>query len=99
MEKQVMRFDVKFDFDWECGVEISKIREDLDALEKLGATHVDIEARGNIDYTYMSFGGYVVREETDDEYLDRINKKKARENIIKERELEQLRKLKEKYKD
>ena len=98
MEKQVRRFKVKFDFEWKYGVEISKLREDLDALEKLGATHVDIDAYVSYDCAYMSFGGYVDREETDEEYLDRTNKNKARENSVKGRELEQLKKLKEKYK-
>tara|TARA_R110000744_G_C19320166_1_gene557562 strand:- start:1216 stop:1515 length:300 start_codon:yes stop_codon:yes gene_type:complete len=99
MKKQVRRFEVKFDFEWEYGVEIIKIKEDLDALEKLGATHVDIEADVSYDCAYMSFDGYVDREETDEEQKERINKAEARENHIKQRELEQLKKLKEKYKD
>ena len=94
---QVRRFEVKFDFDWEYGVEISKLREDLDTLEKLGATHVDIDSYIDYDCASVSFNGYVDREETDSEQKYRINKEEARENNIKQRELEQLRKLKDKY--
>jgi hypothetical protein len=74
MKNQVRRFEVKFDFEWEYGVEISKIREDLDALEKLGATRVDIVADANYDCACISFQGYVEREETDEEYLKRTTK-------------------------
>ena len=92
MEKQVRRFEVEFRFDWEYGVEISKIREDLDSLEKLGATHVEIEGDA---YFY----GYAHREETDEEYLKRTSKNLEIENITKQRELAELKRLKDKYND
>lgn len=99
MEKQTRRFEIKFDFDWECGVEISKIREDLDAIEKLGATHLEIDGGSSYDVPYVRIDGYVHRMETGEEYLERIAKKNARENSIKQSELRQLKRLKEKYKD
>ena len=97
MKKQVRRFEVKFDFDWEYGVEISKLREDLDTLEKLGATHVDIEPYVNYDCASVSFNGYVDREETNEEYLKRTTEQLDRENITKQRDLLELKRLKEKY--
>ena len=42
MKKQVKQFDVDFNFDWTYGIKISELRADLDELEKLGATHIDI---------------------------------------------------------
>tara|TARA_R110000782_G_scaffold132250_1_gene224193 strand:+ start:256 stop:555 length:300 start_codon:yes stop_codon:yes gene_type:complete len=99
MKKQVRRFEVKFDFKWEYGVEISKIREDLDALEKLGATHVDIDSDVSYDCAYISFDGYVDREETDEEYLKRTTEQLDREDRIKQRDLAELKRLKDKYKD
>jgi hypothetical protein len=98
MKKKIRRFQIKFDFDWEYGVEISKIRKDLDALEKLGATHVDIETDVRNDCAYMTFAGYVDREETEEEYLKRINLELERENLLKQRELAELKRLKDKYK-
>ena len=94
MEKQVRKCEVKFYFHWEYGVEISKIREDLDTLEKLGATHVQAEAYESYDCIYMSFGGYANREETDQEFKNRINELRRLEQVTKDRELEQLRQLK-----
>jgi hypothetical protein len=99
MEKQVRRFEVKFYFQWEYGVEISKIRDDLDALEKLGATHVEIEVGVRYDCAYMSFDGYVDREETDEEYLKRTTEQLDREKRTKQRDLAELKRLKDKYKD
>ena len=98
MEKQVRRFKVKFDLDWEYGVEISKLREDLDAIEKLGATHVEIEAYTSYDCAGVTIECFVDRYETDEECLERTEKQTARENSIKLNELEQLKRLKAKYK-
>tara|TARA_R110000850_G_scaffold203282_1_gene329630 strand:- start:184 stop:483 length:300 start_codon:yes stop_codon:yes gene_type:complete len=97
MKKEVRRFSVEFDFDWADGVEISKIREDLDSLEKLGATHVEIESQTNFDYSFSTFDSYVDREETDEECLSRVKDSEVREYVIKQRELEQLKKLQAKY--
>ena len=44
MEKQIRRFKVNFDFNWTYGVEIKKLKEDLETLEKLGVTEIEIEA-------------------------------------------------------
>tara|TARA_R110000851_G_scaffold280281_1_gene433594 strand:+ start:1982 stop:2281 length:300 start_codon:yes stop_codon:yes gene_type:complete len=99
MKKQVRRFEVKFDFDWEDGVEISKIREDLNALEKLGATHVGIDPYVNYDCASVSFDGYVNRQETDEEYLKRTTEQLDRESRTKQRDLAELKRLKDKYKD
>lgn len=99
MKKQVRIFEVKFDFEWGYGVEISKIREDLDVLEKLGATHVDIEADVSDGCAYVLFDGYVNREETDEEYLKRTTEELDRENRTKQRDLAELKRLKDKYKD
>ena len=97
MEKQVLDFEIPFSFDWTYGVEISKIREDLDALEKLGATRIDIETSSFYDSLSVDIKAYVSREETDEEYKRRLEKETQRQNEIKLRELEMLERLKNKY--
>jgi hypothetical protein len=67
MQKQVRRFKVDYSLDWEYGVEISKLRADLDAIEALGATHVEIESRTSYDCTYVNIEPISERLETDEE--------------------------------
>jgi hypothetical protein len=97
MEKQVRNFKIDYLLDWTYGVEISKIRADLDALEKLGATHVEIEHGISYDCSYVEIDAYANRLETDEECKARIDEMNKRQEEIKRRELEQLEKLKSKY--
>lgn len=97
MEKQVRRFKVDFDFNWTYGVEIKKLKEDLDALEKIGVTEIEIEAEDNWGSPSVTIDAYISRVETDDEYKARIDKENQRQEEIKRRELEQLETLKSKY--
>ena len=97
MKKQITRFNVAFNFNWENGVRISKIREDLATLEKLGATHIEIDSDITYDCSYITISGYVDRLETTQEAKERIAKFETIQNIIKDRELEQLKLLKDKY--
>ena len=97
MEKQVRRFKVDFDFNWTYGVEIKKLKEDLDTLEKLGVTEVEIEAEDNWGSPFVTIEAYINRIETDDECKARIDKENQRQEEIKRRDLEQLEKLKSKY--
>ena len=89
MKKQKRQFKIDYDLDWEYGVKISKLREDLDAIEKLGAKWIDIDAE------------YVIpvceRIETDAEYNERIADELAKIGYTKQKELNQLKYLKDKY--
>ena len=93
MKKINKRFNIEYYLYWTGGAAISQIREDLDAIEKLGATHIDIEE----DDCFISVEGYVERLETDDEYDDRLAKDKAHKANVKAHELKQLAELKLKY--
>jgi hypothetical protein len=66
-------------------------------LEKLGATHIEIEPYQEYDCAYVHIEPYCRRLETDDEFNERINLKKRREEHQKIIDLEQLEKLKSKY--
>jgi hypothetical protein len=97
MKKQVRRFKVDFDFNWTYGVEIKKLKDDLDALEKLGVTEIEIEAENNYGSASVTIEAFINRLETDEECNARITKENQRQEDIKRRELAELEKLKSKY--
>ena len=97
MEKQIRRFKVDFDFNWTYGVEIKKLKEDLDTLEKLGVTEIEIEAEYNYGSASVTIEAFINRLETDEECKNRISKENQRQEDIKRRELAELEKLKSKY--
>lgn len=97
MDKKVRQFKIDYALDWEYGVEIKKLREDLEELEKLGATHVEIESSISYDCAYTTIEAIAERMETDDEYQARTDEEQRRKDEIARRELDQLRKLQEKY--
>jgi hypothetical protein len=97
MKKQLRRFKVDFDFNWTYGVDIKKLREDLDRLEKLGVTSIEIEAYENYGCASITIEAFTERMETDEECKARINNEKKRQDEITQRELAQLETLKKKY--
>lgn len=97
MEKELRIFEVNYSLDWEYSVEISKIRADLDAIEALGATHVEIVSSIMYDSAYVTIEPVSERLETDEEFKARVEEVEKRQSEIKRRELEQLEKLKTKY--
>lgn len=97
MEKKVRRFKVDFDFNWTYGVEIKKLKEDLDTLEKMGVTEIEIEPEEIWGSASVTIEAYSNRLETDDEYKTRIDKENQHQEEIKRRELGELKKLKSKY--
>ena len=98
MEKKLTRdFNVNYNLDWTYGVEIKKIREDLDAIEKLGATHVNIESSVEYDGSVTTIEVISRRIESDEEHKARIEKENQRFEDNKRRDLEQLARLKKMY--
>ena len=97
MKKQVRRFKVDFDFNWTYGVEIKKLKEDLDTLEKLGVKEIEIEAEDSYGSASVTIEAFMNRIETDEECKSRIDKENQRQEDIKRRELAELEKLKSKY--
>lgn len=91
MEKEIVTKRKYFDFNWN-DISIRDIKKDLIEMKKLGITHVTIESNGTIDY-----GCYEERLETDKEFEDRKQWLADRARRIKENELAELKRLKEKY--
>lgn len=96
MKKKFKRFEVDFYLQWEDGVKISKIREDLDTLEKLGANYVDVDIDSSCSggYPYVSIDAYIYREETDKEFENRVAETKSREQLDTDRDIAEFERLK-----
>lgn len=88
---------VDFNFDWTYGVELKKLKEDLDELEKLGVTEIEIDAVDNYGSPSITIDAYIIRTETDEEYNNRINMEIRQQEELKRKELEILGKLILKY--
>jgi hypothetical protein len=97
MEKHVKRFEVPFYFDWTYGVTIEKLRKDLDELERLGVKEIDIQAEENSGSASVTIEAFIEREETDEEFNERVNKENKKQQEIKRQELLLLEQLKLKY--
>ena len=97
MAKEVRSFKIDYPLDWSYSVEIKKLREDLEAIEKLGATHVEIEPWENYGSASVTICSISERMETDEEFIARELKEKHRQEEIKQRELKELERLKSKY--
>ena len=96
-DKIKRNFNVDYHFDWLYGIEISKIREDLDKLEKLGATSIEIEVGEYYDSPSISIQAISNRLETDEEYSARKKREEDYLSKIKQQELRQLEILSAKY--
>jgi hypothetical protein len=95
--KEFKRFNVPFNFSWAYGISIKDLRNDLDKLEKLGATDVDIEAYERYGDAEISIHAYSVRLETEEEFQKRIEDQKKIEEGLKAKELDMYNAIKAKY--
>jgi hypothetical protein len=97
MEKQEQDFKLNYSLDWACGLEISQLKKDIEELEKLGATHVNIEHGVSYDCSYVEIDAICRRIETDEEFELRKKEFEAHQEQNRQRELKQLAQLKSKY--
>jgi hypothetical protein len=97
MEKKEIKSNVYFDFNWSYGVEIKKIKEDLDELEKLGVTDILFKAEECYGESTVVIEAFTKRIETDEEFKKRIDIENQRQEYIRQRELAELERIKSKY--
>ena len=97
MEKQEQDFEINYSLDWTDDVSIEQLKKDIEELEKLGATHVNIETAISYDCYYVEIGAICRRVETDEEFEQRKKEVEARQEQHRQRELKQLAELKAKY--
>ena len=97
MEKQEQDFEINYSLDWTDDVSIEQLKKDIEELEKLGATHVNIEPFISYDCAYVEINAICRRIETDEEFEQRKKEAEARQEHNRQRELKQLAELKAKY--
>lgn len=97
MEKLIKTFEVVYPLEWQYGGSISQIKKDIEELEKLGVTHIDIDAEFEHYNAYVVIKALSQRLETDEECTLRIDKETKDREQIKQRDLEELERLKLKY--
>ena len=97
MEKQEQDFELNYSLDWIYDVSIEQLKKDIEELEKLGATHVNIEPFISYDCAYVEINAICRRIETDEEFEQRKKEVEARQEQYRQRELKQLAELKAKY--
>jgi hypothetical protein len=90
-------FIIESDMYWDR-IPINKLREELDRLEEIGTTHIEIEVKVEWDTPILDIWAIQNRLETEQECNERLSKEKEKNERIEKREREQLRKLQEKYK-
>ena len=97
MEKTEVREDIGFNLNWTGEAKIAEMKQDLEALERIGATHIEIEAYDNYGSPSLSIKVCKYRMETEKEFLSRKLRFLEKKERTKQMELEQLEKLKAKY--
>jgi hypothetical protein len=97
MEKEIRKFPVDYRFQWDDEAPISEIRKDLDTLEKLGATEIDMYVYYVDDYPVVRMEAFSSRLETDEECSARTASEKVRLEEVKQLELAKMYAIKEKY--
>lgn len=97
MEKQIIDVVINPNLEWGYGIELQKLKKDIELLEQLGVTHVEISADDYYGCATLEIKAICRRLETDEEYDQRIIKERD-ELLKRERyELELFEKLKKKY--
>ena len=87
------RIEINYPLNWIYnfrGTPINQIREDLDELERLGATHVDIYSQKEDELDDESFTlirAIMERDETEEEYIETLEKHKEYLNRIRTLEI------------
>jgi hypothetical protein len=97
MKKEVRKFSVNYQIQWGDETPISEIRKDLDALEKLGATEIDVYAVYMDYYPEVRMEAFSSRLETDEEYSARIASEKVTLEEVRQLEVAKMYAIKEKY--
>ena len=97
MKKKLRIFDIKYNLNWSYSVSIEKMKKDLIALEKMGATHISIEPYETFGEAEVHIEAEARRIETDEEYNQRILEEQKKEVINKQYEIRTFNRIKAKY--
>ena len=61
MENRIIKIKVGFNFDWTYGVELSKLKEDINKLEKLGVTEIEIKSVDDYGSSLVDIEAFINR--------------------------------------
>ena len=89
--------EVHYTLAWAYGCDLCDIENDIKTLKELGCNYIDIDVSYSFDSGSVKIVPYIVREETDEEYALREEKFRLRNLSQREKDLIQLKKLKEMY--
>lgn len=88
---------IKYDLEWQYSVSLEQIKKDIEAIEALGATHVEIRSEVFYDCATLSIDAVCEREETAEEEAKRLNLQMAKKEAEIQQEIETLKRLRAKY--
>lgn len=98
MEKRIVEEVIDDCIYWAYGISISQIREELDILEKKGATDINISLHSDYNGgSYIDIAASKKRLETDEEFKNRTQKEATNKHLQEQGELKLLAELKAKY--
>lgn len=97
MEKIKKDFEIYYDLDWQGETSLDRIKQDVSAIEALGATHINIDHGIDFDSSYIRITVLNSRVETDEEFEKRVLEIRTKTKEIKKRDMEYFQKIKEKY--
>lgn len=99
MEKKQVDLNVPYDIHWfnYTAVPIDIVKRDMNTLEQLGCTHIQITAHENFGCLSVEILPICRRFETDEEFKKRCQQEENRLKEIEQREKSELDRLKRKY--
>jgi hypothetical protein len=97
MEKEKKYVKVPYIFDWDYRIKLTELKKDIEDLENLGVTDIEIECVNGPFDSYIEITALCERLETDEEFNFRQKLEEANAKIIRDNELRQLQYLQEKY--
>jgi len=87
-------------FDWEGYISIEEIERDIEIAKKKGATHIEFDPYvDSFESAELNITAYTEREETDEEYLERVNRETERKKENKRLRKIQYEKLKKEFEE
>ncbi len=94
----IINAPIPFEFEeWRYGISIEKMKADIAELERLGATHIDIDSSVSYDCAILEISAYCKREETPEEVSKRKEILRLRDESLRQDEIRRLQELKAKY--
>ncbi len=97
MEKQKRLFRSGHILEWINLVSIKQLKKDIDDIEKLGATHIDISCGISYEAPFVTIEAVCERYETEEEIESRIKAAERLKDLAKEQDLKRFEEIKNKY--